>query len=140
MSDNLQTTSNLADLAGRVLLAAIFLIAGIGKIGGYAGTQAYMSSHGVPGALLPLVILTEIGGAVLVIAGLWTRWAALALAGFSILAAILFHGSTTDQQQITQLLKDFSMAGGFLLLAAKGAGAWSVDAQMHTRTGARRPA
>ena len=117
------------ELIGRILLAVLFLIAGLGKIDGYANTLAYMHSQGVPGALLPLVILTEIGGAALIVAGLWTRWAALGLAGFTLLAAILFHAHLSDQIQQIMFLKNLSIAGGFLLLAANGAGPWSLDAR-----------
>ena len=123
------TLRNVADLSGRILIAALFLISGAGKLGAYAGTQAYMAAHGVPGALLPLVIALELGGGALVVAGLWTRAAALALAGFSILAAPMFHANFADQMQQIMLLKNFAIAGGFLLLAANGAGAWSVDAR-----------
>jgi putative oxidoreductase len=123
------TVSNLSELAGRVLLAVLFLIAGVGKISGFAATQGYMASQGVPGALLPLVIATELGGGLLIVIGLWTRWAALALAGFTVLAAILFHGNSADQMQQIMFLKDISIAGAFLLLVANGAGAWSVDAR-----------
>ncbi len=119
-----------AELTGRVLIAAIFLMAGIGKLGaGYAVTQGYMESMGVPGILLPLVIALEIGGAILVIAGLWTRMAALALAGFTILSAALFHADFSDQMQQIQFMKNFAIAGGFLFLAVAGAGAWSIDAR-----------
>ena len=121
--------SKSLDLMGRILLAVLFLIAGLGKINGYANTMAYMHSQGVPGALLPLVILTEIGGAGLIVAGLWTRWVAVLLAGFTLLAAILFHTHLSDQLQQIMFLKNLSIAGGFLLLAANGAGAWSVDAR-----------
>ncbi|HXY22444.1 MAG TPA: DoxX family protein [Burkholderiaceae bacterium] len=117
------------DLIGRILLGILFLIAGLGKINGYTDTLAYMHSQGVPGALLPLVILTEIGGAGLIVAGLWTRWVAVLLAGFTLLAAILFHTHLSDQLQQIMFLKNLSIAGGFLLLAANGAGAWSVDAR-----------
>lgn len=128
MNTNLQNT---ATLAGRILLASIFLAAGIGKLGaGYAGTQAYMASQGVPGALLPLVIALEIGGAVLLIAGWWTRLSALALAGFTLAAAALFHANFADQMQQILFLKNVAIAGGFLVLAAYGAGAWSVDARL----------
>jgi putative oxidoreductase len=120
---------NFADLAGRVLLAVLFLIAGIGKLGDYAGTQAYMTSTGVPGALLPLVIALELGGGALVVAGLWTRPIALALGAFTVLAALLFHANFADPMQQIMFLKNLSIAGGFLLLAANGAGAWSVDAR-----------
>jgi len=121
-------TSNVADLVGRIFIAALFLMAGLGKLGsGYASTQAYMEAMGVPAALLPLVIALEIGGAILIIAGFWTRTAALALAAFSILSAVLFHGDFSDQMQQVMLLKNVAIAGGFLLLASTGAGRWSVD-------------
>ena len=117
------------DLAGRILLAVLFLVAGIGKLGDYASTQAYMASQGVPGALLPAVIALELGGAALLVAGLWTRIAALALAAFTVLAALLFHANFADPMQQIMFLKNLSIVGGFLLLAANGAGAWSVDAR-----------
>ena len=120
---------NASDLAGRILLALLFLLAGYGKLGAYAGTQAYMASKGVPGALLPLVIALELGGGALVVAGLWTRAAALALAVFSVLAALIFHANFADQIQQIIFLKNLAIAGGFLLLAARGAGAWSLDAR-----------
>jgi len=126
------TSRNFADLAGRVLLAALFLVSGFGKLGAYAGTQGYMASHGVTGALLPLVIALELGGGALIVAGLWTRAAALALAGFAILTALLFHANFADQMQQIMFLKNFAIAGGFLLLAARGAGSWSVDAHRST--------
>jgi putative oxidoreductase len=123
------TMRNVADLSGRVLIAALFLISGAGKLAAYAGTQGYMAAHGVPGALLPLVIALELGGGALVVAGLWTRAAAVALAGFSILTALIFHANFADQMQQIMLLKNFAIAGGLLLLAASGAGGWSVDAR-----------
>ena len=119
---------DFGELAGRILISLIFVAAGASKITGYAGTQAYMESQGVPGALLPLVILTELGGGILVILGLWTRAAAFALGGFSALAALLFHANFGDQMQQILFMKDFAMAGGFLFLVAHGAGAFSLDA------------
>lgn len=118
---------DFAELAGRVLISAIFILAGWGKIGGYAGTQGYMESVGVPGALLPLVIATELGGGLLVLAGLWTRLAAFALAGFSIVAAILFHANFTDGTQQIMFMKNLAMAGGLLFLVVHGAGRLSLD-------------
>ncbi len=125
----MNTLNQTAALAGRILIAAIFLIAGIGKITGYAGTQAYMESAGVPGALLPLVIALEVGGALAIIAGFFTRWAALALGGFSIAAAVLFHGNFADPMQQILFMKNLAIAGGFLFLIAFGPGAWSLDAR-----------
>jgi putative oxidoreductase len=118
--------NNLMPLA-RVLLASLFLVAGLSKIGQYAGTQAYMASAGLPGALLPLVILLEAGGALALIAGFQVRAVALALALFSIVSALLFHFNFADQIQSLMFLKNISIAGGLLALAAHGAGAWSVD-------------
>ncbi len=121
------------DLAGRILLAVLFIPAGFSKIGGYEGTQGYMEAMGVPGMLLPLVILLEIGGGILLIAGFQTRWVALALAGFSVVAAFLFHYQPAEQMQMILFMKNIAVAGGFLLLVAKGAGAYSVDGFLKSR-------
>ncbi|TXH02653.1 MAG: DoxX family protein [Nevskiaceae bacterium] len=121
------TLQNTAELAGRVLMAAIFVLAGYGKITAYAGTQAYMASAGVPGALLPLVIALELGGGLLLIAGFQTRLVALALAGFSLVSAVLFHSNLADQTMFIMFFKNVAMAGGFLILAANGPGAYSLD-------------
>ncbi|MDR9435605.1 MAG: DoxX family protein [Thiohalophilus sp.] len=114
-------------LVGRLLLAHIFLLAGISKISGYAGTQGWMESMGVPGMLLPLVILLEIGGALALIIGWQTRWAAWALAAFSVLSAVIFHSNLADQMQSILFMKNLAMAGGLLVLAAHGAGPVSLD-------------
>ncbi|HZZ92153.1 MAG TPA: DoxX family protein [Usitatibacter sp.] len=121
---------NGAELAGRILLAVIFLMSGLSKIGGYTATAAYMASQGVPGALLPLVILTEVRGAAAIIVGWHTRIAALLLAGFSLLAALLFHNDFANQAQMINFMKNVSIAGGFLLLVAHGAGRWSLDRRL----------
>ena len=115
------------NLVARVLMAHMFLIAGIGKITGYAGTKAYMTAMGVPGALLPLVIALEIGGALAIIVGWQTRLVAYALAAFSVVAALIFHHNFADQMQMIMFMKNFTIAGGFLLLAVNGAGAFSLD-------------
>jgi putative oxidoreductase len=116
---------------GRLGLAWIFVISGWGKIAAYAGTQQYMESAGVPGVLLPLVIAIELGGGIAIAFGLFTRWVALALAVFSIVAAILFHvPHMADQMQAVNVWKNVAMAGGFCILAAHGAGRYSVDARM----------
>jgi len=115
-----------AGLIGRVLIAVLFVLSGWGKIGGYAGTQGYMQSAGVPGGLLPLVILLELGGGLAIVAGFYTRVVALLLAGFSVLAALLFHTGADQIQQI-MFMKNLGLAGGFLFLVANGAGRLSVD-------------
>lgn len=118
---------NFIKLTGRILLAHIFIIAGIGKITGYAGTQAYMAMHGVPGALLPLVILLELGGGLALILGWKTKWASYALALFCIVAALIFHHDFANTMQRINFMKDLAMAGGFLILAVSGPGALSLD-------------
>ncbi|MHA1189378.1 MAG: DoxX family protein [Alphaproteobacteria bacterium] len=117
----------LSALVGRILLASMFIMAGFQKIGVYGGTQQYMEAFGVPGSLLPLVILTEIGAGLLIAAGLFTRLAALALAGFAILAALTFHRDFADQVQMLFFVKNLAIAGGLLLLVAFGPGALSLD-------------
>jgi putative oxidoreductase len=118
----------LLNIAARILMSQIFIISGWSKLTGYAGTQQYMASMGVPGALLPLVILTELGGGLLLLAGYRTRWVALALAGFALLTALIFHFKPGDQMQMINFMKNLAMAGGLLLFARAGAGAPSVDA------------
>lgn len=121
---------NAVILVARLLLAHIFLLAGLSKVGaGYAGTQGYMEAMGVPGILLPFVIVLEIGGGLALIAGFFTRWAALALAGFCVIAAALFHHNFSDKIQMIMFMKNFAMAGGLLLLYVHGAGAFSLDAK-----------
>ena len=117
-----------ASLLGRLGLSLIFIISGWGKIAGYAATQQYMEAMGVPGGLLPLVIALELGGGLAILGGAFTRWIALALAAFSLAAAVLFHGNLGDATQAIALWKNVAMAGGFLVLAANGAGALSLDA------------
>lgn len=111
----------------RVFLAQIFLLAGLSKIGAYQGTQGYMEAMGVPGMLLPLVILLEVGGALAILAGWQTRWAAYALAAFSVASAVIFHADFADQTQMIMFMKNVAIAGGFLSLAQSGAGAFSLD-------------
>jgi len=121
------TLESSAELVGRILLASLFLLSGVSKLGAYGATAAYMSSAGVPGALLPAVIAVELLGSLAVIVGWKTRVAAALLAGFSLLAAFLFHNNFADQIQMIMFLKNDSIAGGFLLLVAKGAGPVSLD-------------
>jgi putative oxidoreductase len=115
-------------LLARVMMAAIFVVEGWSKIVAYDEIVGYMQQNGVPGGLLPLVIITELCGGVLVLIGFATRWAALALAGFCLLTALVFHRDFQDPMQAINFYKNVAMAGGFVALVAGGAGAWSVDA------------
>lgn len=125
-----------AALVGRVLLALMFVIAGVGKIGGFEGTVGYIASKGLP---LPAVLAAgtvalEIVGGLALIAGFKARWAALALAAFTLLATVLFHNywaMPAEQQYVQQLMfmKNLGVAGGMLMLFAFGPGRFSIDRQ-----------
>jgi len=113
--------------AGRVLLALIFVAAGYSKIGGYDGTVAFMAKFGVPGILLPLVIITELGGGLALIVGWQTRIAAFLLAGFTLISAIIFHTDFTNYVQYLFFMKNLAIAGGLLALVAHGPGPLALD-------------
>ena len=112
---------------GRVLLALMFVTSGVGKIFSYSGTQGYMDAMGVPGMLLPAVIVLEALGGLAIMLGWQTRITAFLLAGFCIVSAILFHADFSDKMQMIMFMKNISIAGGFMLLVAHGAGAYSFD-------------
>ncbi len=96
-------------------------------IGAYSGAAAYMQKFGVPGMLLPAVIALELGGGLLIAAGVLTRVVAAAFAVFCLLTAFLFHWQFADRNQLLHFEKDLAIAGGFLVLAISGPGNWSVD-------------
>ncbi|WDE09999.1 DoxX family protein [Thalassomonas haliotis] len=123
----MNTIINFSAPAGRFLIALIFLMSGVNKIFSYAGTQGYMEAMGVPGFLLPLVIITEVFGALAIILGWKTQIAALALAGFSLVSAALFHADFSDQMQMILFMKNVAIAGGFLILIAQGPGSYALD-------------
>ncbi len=116
---------------GRVLLAMIFIMSGLNKISTYAGTQGYMEAMGVPGAVLPLVIALEVLGGLALVIGFQARLAALGLAGFSLLSAVLFHADFSDQMQMMMFMKNITIAGGFLMIVAHGAGAYALDNKLN---------
>jgi putative oxidoreductase len=131
----MEQIQKIAAPVGRVLLAFMFILSGFGKITGYDGTAAYMAAKHMPmiGLLLPLTILTELGGGILLAVGFKTRWVALALAGFSILAALVFHDfwnvsdAAEHMNQQINFLKNISIAGGMLMVFSMGPGHYSVD-------------
>jgi putative oxidoreductase len=111
-------------LQARAMLAYIFLKDGWYQVTHYPEVADYMSQSGVAPALLPLVILTHLGGGILVLIGLKTRWASIALMGFCLLAALFFYVSA---DQANDFGKNVAIAGGFLALATFGPGPWSID-------------
>ena len=112
---------------GRLLLSVIFIFAGIGKITDYATTQGYMESVGVPGMLLPLVIAFEVLGGIAILLGYKARPSAMLFVGFNIVSAIIFHQFWVDESQMNSFMKNVAIAGGFLMIFAHGAGAYSID-------------
>jgi putative oxidoreductase len=122
----------ISQLVARVFLGHIFLLAGLSKVSAYEGTAGYMEAMGIPGALLPLVIALEVVGGLAIIIGLKTKWASIALAVFSVVAAAIFHSNFADQIQMILFMKNIAIAGGFLLLAVHGAGAYSLDNRRST--------
>ena len=123
-------------LIGRIMLAVLFLPAGLSKIGGFAGTAGYIASKGLPlpevGAAIAIAV--EVFGGLALILGLGTRWASLILAVFTVIAGVIFHNfwaMPAEQQMVQQIMfmKNIAIAGGLLLLAAWGPGALSMDAK-----------
>jgi putative oxidoreductase len=126
--------TNSASLVGRSLLALIFIVSGFGKITGFAGTAAYMTSKGLPFAEVLLVgaIAVEFLGGVLLVAGYKARWAAAAIFLFIIPTTIVFHNpmglsGQEAQTQMINVMKNLAIMGGMLMLMAFGPGAWSAD-------------
>ena len=114
---------------GRLLIAALFLISGLGKIAAPAATQGYIASAGLPFPLLAYVvaIVIEIGGGILLILGYQSRIVASVMAVFTVAAALSFHVDFADQNQIAHFLKNISITGGLLQVVALGAGTFSID-------------
>jgi putative oxidoreductase len=124
---NTAKLNNASTLASRSMIAIIFIVAGAGKITGYAGTQGYMESLGVPGLLLPLVIAVEILGGLAVLLGYQTKIAAFLLAGFTLLSAIIFHSDFSQQMEMILFMKNIAITGAFLLLFVHGPGQWALN-------------
>ena len=121
----------ILELIGRIFISLIFLTAGVGKIFNYEETIGYMESFGVPGYLLIPAIIIEILFPLLVIIGYKTKLAAIILALFTILLAIIFHTDFSDQMQLMSFLKNFAIAGGFSIIFVKGAGKYSIDQKLN---------
>jgi len=127
------STQNGALLVARILLGLLFVMAGLGKLGGVEGFAGYMASGGVPAVLAWPVILFEILGGLALIAGVQTRAVALALGAFCVVSGVLYHFDPADQMQMTSFLKNVALAGGYVALAVAGPGRYALDARLGGR-------
>lgn len=121
------------DVPARLLLAAIFVLAGLGKLSAPENTLSYMQSFGLPGILFYPTIVFEIGAGLLLTVGLQARVTAFLLAGFTIMSGLVFHSDFGDQTQSIMLLKNMSIAGGLLMLTKHGSEHFTIDALLARR-------
>jgi len=128
-----QTSSaaSLGILVGRILLSIMFIVAGYGKLTAIAGTAGWFASIGLPVPTVTAVVvgLVELVGGIAILVGYQTRIGALILAAFTVAATLIAHTDLADQVQQLFFMKNLSVTGGFLVLAAAGAGALSIDAR-----------
>ena len=118
---------HIVEILGRLLLSAIFLINGIGKIFNYEGTIQYMENFDVPGYLIIPAITVEILFPILLIIGYYTKFSALVLSLFTLVLAVIFHTDFSNQMQLMSFLKNIAIAGGFLIIFVYGPGKYSID-------------
>ena len=123
----------IIEIFGRIFLSAVFLIAGVNKIFNYEGTTAYMESFGVPGFLYIPAIILEILFPLLIVIGYQTKISALIMAIFSVSLAIIFHTDFSNQMQVMSFLKNFAIAGGFIIIFVNGPSRWSIDYMLKSR-------
>jgi putative oxidoreductase len=116
------------DLVGRILLGLLFVLEAFMKLGAYADAVQYTVAYGVPAQMLPAAIALELGAGLMMVVGWQTRIAAFALSGFCVMVALIFHTKFSDLNQLIHFQKDFALAGAFLVVWARGAGAFSIDA------------
>ena len=121
---------HIVEILGRLLLSAIFLINGIGKIFNYEGTIQYMENFDVPGYLIIPAITVEILFPILLILGYYTKFSALVLSLFTLALAVIFHTDFSNQMQLMSFLKNIAIAGGFLIIFVYGPGKYSLDSKL----------
>ncbi len=119
--------TNLFDLLARIFISSVFLLSGINKIFNYGSTVTWMEGFGVPGFLLWPTIVLEILLPIFIIIGYKTQLSAILLAIFCIATALIFHFDLENQMQVTALLKNFGLAGGFIFIAISGPKDWAMD-------------
>ncbi|MCG6113974.1 MAG: DoxX family protein [Mesorhizobium sp.] len=125
------TTNSATLLVARIFLAILFIVSGLGILAAPSGFAGYMGAIGLPFPTLVawLVIALKVLGGLAILVGFQTRYAALAIAAFTIGSALLGHMNFADQNEMTAFMKNFAIAGGFLALYVSGPGAWSLDAR-----------
>ena len=124
---------HILEVIGRIFLSVLFLINGISKILYYEETLEYMENFGVPGYLIYPAIITEILFPILLIIGYKTKLSAVILASFTILLAVIFHTEFSNSMQLTAFLKNFAIAGGFIIIFVYGPGQYSIDHMLESR-------
>ena len=118
---------HIVEILGRILLSAIFIINGIGKIFNYEGTIQYMENFDVPSYLIIPAITVEILFPILLIIGYYTKFSALVLSLFTLALAVIFHTDFSNQMQLMSFLKNIAIGGGFLIIFVYGPGKYSID-------------
>lgn len=121
--------TNLLAAVGRLFIALIFIVSGLGKIAAPGATQDYIAAVGLPLPMISylLAVIVEVGGGIAILVGFQVRITGLVLAVFTLATAVLFHNNLADQNQMIHFLKNVAIAGGLLQVAAFGAGALSLD-------------
>ena len=138
----MNSTRDYLSPVARLMLALVFIVAGFQKIGAYQETVGYMESQGIPGLLLPVVLLIEIGGGLMVALGWHARYAAAVLGLFSLAAGIIFQlvpGLDTYDAELfyghmSHFWKDVAIAGGMAMIVANGPGLFSMEAHAAKKT------
>jgi putative oxidoreductase len=117
---------------GRLLIAAIFLLSGVGKIASPAITLVYIKMGGLPFPFLAYVvaITIELGGGILLLLGYRSRMVASVMAVFTVVLAITFHRNFADPNQMIHFLKNIAIVGGLLQVMAFGGGKFSIDGRL----------
>jgi putative oxidoreductase len=127
---------NLAMLVGRVLLAAMMFWSGYGRLMSFASVHNYVADWGVPMWMKPILVAWEIGAGLMLVFGFHTRSSAIALAIFCVLSGFLVHLHDDDVLQLIDFMKNMALTGGFLYVAACGAGSYSLDARLQLKKAA----
>jgi putative oxidoreductase len=127
---------NLAMLVGRVLLAAMMFWSGYGRLMSFASVHNYVADWGVPMWMKPILVAWEIGAGLMLVTGFHTRSSAIALAIFCVLSGFLVHLHDDDVLQLIDFMKNMALTGGFLYVAACGAGSYSLDARLQLKKAA----